>query len=606
MTELTINQALQQAIAAHKAGKVQEADRLYTAILKAHTKHPVANHNMGVLAVGVGKAQEALPFFRTALEANPNKTQFWLSYIDLLIELNRLVEAQDIFNQAIKNVIKDGRFDELQKKLNLKIRYLVTQEVPEESLQHLRILLLKRKFHEVLIDSADFGKKFPNSGSLYNVIGTAYLSLQQVVEAKECFKKAIVLTPDFFKPYNNISNIYKNEGDLRTAMEYYKAAATLAPNNANIYNNIGNVLQDQGKDEEAIEAFQQALTIEPNLPEAHRNLSNLKKYTSKDDQLLQVERLYRSQDLDDIARCHLSFTLSKAYNDLADYELAFQHLTKGNELRKRELGYTIVKDKILFSKLKRLKPYLIENTIKNPSNFKEVTPIFIVGMPRSGTTLVEQIVSSHSEVTGAGELNTLNGFWASLMNDEIAPSTTIISDFRLKYLLDLTKRGNGKRFVTDKMPQNFRFIALICAAFPDAKIIHVQRDAAATCWSNYKHYFDNDGLGYCYNLQDLLAYYELYFDLMKFWQSSYGDRIYNLNYEKLTVSPNAEIKNLINHLDLTWDDACLAPHKNKRIARTASQQQVKQRIYKDSSKEWRNYEPFLGGVFDEFIKNYNY
>ena len=139
-----------------------------------------------------------------------------------------------------------------------------------------------------------------------------------------------------------------------------------------------------------------------------------------------------------------------------------------------------------------------------------------------------------------------------------------VSEFRNKYLSVLSKLSNDKPFVTDKMPQNFRFIPLICAAFPEAKIIHVQRNAAATCWSNYKHYFPNEGLGYSYNLNDIVAYYYLYIDLMKFWQSQYDNRIYNLNYEKLTIEQEKETRKLINHLKLNWQDACLSPHNNKR------------------------------------------
>ena len=148
------------------------------------------------------------------------------------------------------------------------------------------------------------------------------------------------------------------------------------------------------------------------------------------------------------------------------------------------------------------------------------------------------------------------------------------------------------------MPHNFRFIPLICAAFPEAKIIHVERNAAATCWSNYKQYFVSDGLEYCYDLKDVVQYYNLYKDLMKLWQSEYSDKIYNLNYESLTTDQENETIQLINHLGLTWEDSCLSPQKNKRIVKTASQQQVRQKVYQGSSEEWRKYEPFLNGAFD--------
>jgi hypothetical protein len=173
-----------------------------------------------------------------------------------------------------------------------------------------------------------------------------------------------------------------------------------------------------------------------------------------------------------------------------------------------------------------------------------------------------------------------------------------MSEFRQKYLSELTKISSGKRFVTDKMPQNFLFIPLICATFPDAKIVHVKRDPAATCWSNFKQYFVTKNLGYCYNLQDVVEYYNLYKDLMMLWQSQYGDRIYHLNYENLTTDQEKETRELIKHLNLDWEKACLSPHQNKRSVRTASEQQVRQKVYQGSSDAWRKYEPFLNGAFD--------
>jgi hypothetical protein len=148
------------------------------------------------------------------------------------------------------------------------------------------------------------------------------------------------------------------------------------------------------------------------------------------------------------------------------------------------------------------------------------------------------------------------------------------------------------------MPQNFYFVPLICAAFPKAKIVHVQRNAAATCWSNFKQYFEIHGLGYCYDLKDLVAYYHLYKDLMKLWQSKYSDRIYNLNYESLTTDQENQTRELIKHLNLVWEEACLSPHQNKRSVRTASQQQVRQKVYTGSSEAWHKYEPYLNGAFD--------
>ena len=150
------------------------------------------------------------------------------------------------------------------------------------------------------------------------------------------------------------------------------------------------------------------------------------------------------------------------------------------------------------------------------------------------------------------------------------------------------------------MPKNFIYIGLIISALPDAKIVHVTRDAAATCWSNYSHHFDVNGPRYCYNLGDLVAYYRMYRKLMDFWNKIFSNRIYHLDYEKLTLEQENETRNLIKYLGVRWENACLAPHENERIIKTASYQQVRQKVYKGSSQKWRRFKPFLSEAFEEF------
>jgi hypothetical protein len=221
-------------------------------------------------------------------------------------------------------------------------------------------------------------------------------------------------------------------------------------------------------------------------------------------------------------------------------------------------------------------------------------------MPRSGTTLAEQIISSHSQVHGAGELPFLSRFGGSLSlgNQIINAENTL--QMRNAYLNELEKVSNGCQFVTDKMPQNFLHIGLLLKVLPEAKVIHVKRDPAATCWSNCKHYFSSKGLGYSYDLSDTVNYFKLYQDLMDFWDQQYSDQIYHLDYDKLTLDQEAETRKLIEHLELDWEDNCLSPQENKRSVRTASQQQVRQKVYTGSSQAWRKFEPYLNGVFDEF------
>ena len=279
-------------------------------------------------------------------------------------------------------------------------------------------------------------------------------------------------------------------------------------------------------------------------------------------------------------------------------EKAFDCLDKCNLLKKENSNFSMNEQENIFNKIKNFFFDMDNKNLEFNDKIKSI-PIFIVGMPRSGTTLVEQIISSHSQVTGAGELGFVRRFGAGIATGTTEVNNQSLLDFRHNYLNKLRNVSNENLIITDKMPQNFRYIALLCAAFPEAKIVHVQRNAEATCWSNFKHYFASKGLGYSYDLADTVRYYGLYKELMHFWSQSYSDRIYLMDYDKLTEDQEPETRRLVDYLELNWEEACLAPQNNKRAVKTVSQQEVRQEVYKGSSQAWRKYAPFLDGVFDE-------
>ncbi|MDA9813374.1 tetratricopeptide repeat protein, partial [Planktomarina temperata] len=439
----------------------------------------------------------------------------------------------------------------------------------------------------------------PDYADAYNNMGNALKDQGKLEEAIEAYNKALAIKPDYAEAYNNMGIALKDKGKLEEAIKAYNKALAIKPDYTEAYNNLGATLQDQGKLEEAIKAYNNALAIKPDFADAHRLLSLLTKYTPDTAQISDVEALLQQIDINDSDRCNLLYTNAKMQEDLGDLSAAYASYVAGGGLRQKLLKYEFTQDEHLFDQIKRIAPKFKDVALSAASEPITHTPIFILGMPRSGTTLVEQIASSHSEVAGAGELKYVSLFGGQLAAGLTAPTLEAVSTFRERYLAELAKRAEGQPFVTDKMPQNFLYIALICAALPEAKIVHVQRSAEATCWSNFMHYFVLKGLGYSYNLGDTVKYYKLYKDLMHFWYQSYSDRIYNLDYDRLTEDQAPKTRRLIAYLGLNWEDACLAPEKNKRSVRTASQQQVRQKVYKGSSQAWRKYEPFLDGVFDE-------
>ncbi len=289
MMELTLEQALQKGVEAQKAGKVKEAYQYYTAILKANPRHPDANHNTGVLVVGVGKPQEAIPFFKTALEANSKTAQYWLSYIDALIRLDKLVDAKALFDKAKSKGAKGDRFDQLEKRLGLfPSATSNTQEPPQEHLQSLIDFYTKVQYQEALAQASQLLKDFPNSINLYNIIGAANQSLGKLEKAIEAYTKAISIKPDSAEVHNNIGNALQEQGKIDEAIKAYTKVLSIKPDSAAAYNNMGNALKEQGKLEEAIKAYTKAIYIKPDYADAYNNVGNVLKDQGKLDKAMEA------------------------------------------------------------------------------------------------------------------------------------------------------------------------------------------------------------------------------------------------------------------------------------------------------------------------------
>ena len=559
--ELTVDQALQQAVAAHKEGKLQEAEQFYRAILQAQPNHPDANHNLGALAVAVGKPIESIPLFKLALDANPEIEQFWLSYIDALLKMKRFEEAKRVLAEGKRSGMPLDKLDAIKHRLK---GGSSGAEPPPDQLNYL-------------------------------------LEHYQAGRLEEAEELAKLLTQQFPKHpfgWKALGAVYQQTGRLGESLAAKQKSVELSPQDAEAHNNLGNTLQEQGRLDEADASLRQAIALKPDYAEAHRNLATTKKFSSEDEQFCQMHAFYRDPASSEKNRCHICFALAKASEDLEDYANAFQFYAEGNALRKKQLGYKKAQDKKLFERLKASYPRMAGHTFEPTIVATEPAPVFIVGMPRSGTTLVEQIISSHPLVTGAGELPFVSQFGSSLLVDQTPIDEEALTTFRGQYLNALKKRTEGKAIVTDKMPHNFRFLGLIARALPEAKIIHVKRDPAAVCWANYTQYFVSDSYGYCYDLDDVLHYHTLYQDLMDYWGEVLPGGIYILNYEALTEHQEEETRKLITQLGLAWDDACLSPQDNTRGVATTSAAQVRQTVYQGSSEKWKRYQPFLNGALD--------
>ena len=431
---------------------------------------------------------------------------------------------------------------------------------------------------------------FPDSILVANVLGSALQAQGKFKNAVAVFDDVIRIMPGFAEAHSNRGNALKGLGRLKESIASYDKAIELRADMADAWHNRANALKDLGNLDEAMSSYEEAIGIRPDFAAAHRGLSALKKFKANDPQVEIMERLLTDGGLHDAARTEILFALAKALEDLGEHDRCFECLEQGNRLRKKALHYDIDEDRNLFARIRELSDGDMATTSATDS--APVRPLFIVGMMRSGTSLVEQILASHSDVHGAGELETMNQLIVPRLH------SMDIDAVRQGYLEALSALDVPEGTITDKMPLNFRWTGIILAALPEARVIHVRRDPRAVCWSIYKHYFPDEGNPYAYDQNDLVEYHALYEDLMSFWHDRYPGRIYDLCYEDLTHDQEQETRKLLAFCDLDWQEQCLDFHETRRAVKTISAAQVRRKMYQGSSDAWKRYKDHLQPLID--------
>jgi len=438
-----------------------------------------------------------------------------------------------------------------------------------------------------------------------NNIAISYHKLDKFEDAEKYFLRGLELDPNYINILNNIGNLKKDLNLIDEAINYYKKSLTVENNILETHFNLASIYQSSGEFEKSKEHLKKTLEINPNFFEADRVLSLITKYDKNNEHFKIMLKKVSDSKPNNINLHHLHFGLGKCYEDVKDYENAFFHYDKGNVIKKKTTNYNIQEDIKKFEKIKNIfKNY---KNIKIKKNKRKI--IFILGMPRSGTSLTEQILSSHGNVFGGGELP----FIPSIINKKFLQDENIknfneiydlekkLSSSQDQYLTHASSLDNSEKSFTDKTPLNFRYIGFLINIFPDLKIINCKRNPIDTCWSNFKNYFAGQ-INFSNNLEDLSEYYNQYESIIKFWKKYFSDSIYDLNYENLVSNSETEIKNLIKFCELSWDPNCLKHHENKRMIKTVSFNQARKPIYQSAIKSSNVYEKYL----DKLVKNFNF
>lgn len=400
---------------------------------------------------------------------------------------------------------------------------------------------------------------------------------------------------------NTLGQAFQNLNRIEDARACYLAVEGPTQQLAEAQSHLGTIAKAEGHSEQAKDHLEAALSMAPGLVTAHRSLSALLRYEVGHPHFKAMQAQLAQPDLSPAKQAELHFALFKAHQDVQDYDIAFAHLKAGNALKHQGIGYSLQADENLFAYLRKT----FDQPPPKAQSKLPFRPIFIVGLPRSGTTLAEQILCGCEGVTDAGELPYATSALISLMEamqatGQQAPTAAQIQALRDILSQQMLPHSKGAPVLIDKMPLNLRWVGALLSAFPEAKVIHTTRPPADNCWGLYKVCFTGSGNGFAYDLQTITRYQQLADGVMQHWNSLFPGNIHHLDHTLLTQDPEAQARALIDFCDLQWSEECLHPERRTGAVFTASAQQVRMPIQQKKTPDWMPYQSHLVPLCDLF------
>ncbi|HUG03997.1 MAG TPA: sulfotransferase [Steroidobacteraceae bacterium] len=633
--------AFDRAITFLRAGDGVMAEQLCRGALADFPGEPNLMSLLGAALNRQGRGQEAEPLLRRALEDEPG-------YAKGQEELGRSLLLQGRFDEAIERLRKaleldsklqsaqltlvhalteSGRADQADEMMQAYLRADPARQQISQAAEHHRAGRLEEAeaiYREIL-------RRDPRNLEALRLLALIAMNAEHYGQAEQLLKRAVEIAPDFLAAWVDLSRAQLERQDLPAAHASIERAAELSPHSANVrihaanvqarsglhdqaietyrraielnpelpagYLGLGNVLKTVGRQAEAIEAYRRATVLRPESSEAWWSLSNLKTFRFEDSEIETMARQLEAPALTDESRVQFSFALAKASEDRSDYARAFEHYGRGNRRRRAMENYDPVQTEVINDRIIQVFDAGLLARCAGRGH-PDPAPIFIVGLPRSGSTLIEQILASHSEVDATHELPEV-GRLIQRMNrdrkDRVAyPEAVLDFDdeawaaFGRSYIEQTRQyRRDAPRFI-DKNPNNFANIGLLSLALPNARFINTRRHPLDTCLSCYKQLFAR-GQPFTYDLVELGEYYLQYVRMMAHWHAVLPGRVLDVHYEAVVADQVGETRRLLEFCGLPWEDACLRYYETERAIRTASSEQVRRPIYTDSVGLWRNY-----------------
>ncbi len=605
-------------VLAHQQGDHEEAYRLISRAIAADGRQPAFHDHQGVALRWMGRTDEAEAAHRRAIELDPGFAAAYVNLGNTLAVRGRLEEAETAFRRGLElNPADADAHNNLGNTLRVRGKpteaadaYRVALDLnPDFAKAHSNLGAILREFGDFQQAETACRRAIeldPGYADAYNNLGNVLMARERVEEGVECYRQAAALDPNSPLLLSNLGGGLTTLGRLDEAQTTFRRAIEMNPDCAEAHNGLGVVMLSQGKTEEALASYRKALAVKPDYVDVFYNMTNLGRVEFAAGELRRIGELLAENGLSGEAKAKLRFALAEHHAGRGEIDTAFDLYRQGNEARRKALAaagrrYDGAMQQAMVGKRKALfgRDFFAD---RGDFGLPSEVPVFIVGMPRSGTTLIEQIAASHPLVHGAGELKDIAIAAASLSKvlDTEAPypdclavmdgeTSRRLAEDRLRRLDALAP---GAARVIDKMPFNYLHLALIALLHPAARIIHCRRDARDLGLSCYLQNF-TDSHPWTTRLEDIGHYFKAYESLMDHWRRVLPLKVMDIGYEDLVNDQEGQSRRLIDFLGLPWDDACLEFHNTRRAVRTASNWQVRQPIYSKSVGRWRLYEKFL-------------
>jgi tetratricopeptide (TPR) repeat protein len=593
----------------------QQARRVLDRLLECFPQNGRGHQELGHWYRDQGRLDQALQAYNRACQLNPALAASFKARLQILRKLGRSEEATRVYNQlqqletlpepliAVTDLLYQGK---LLRAEDLCRSFLARYPHHVEAMR----LLAEIGVRLGIMDDAEFLLESAVEFDPENV--SVRMDYVQVLRKQQRFEKALLQARHLLElgpsnpQYQSLYAIVSMQGgDYAEALRYFDRILEGVPGDPATHTSKGHALKTMGDFDAAVDSYRQAYIHKPDHGEAFYSLSNLKTYRFTADELARMQELEQSERVAANDRIHVYFALGKAHEDAADYARSFGYYASGNRLKKAESRYEADQMSADLAAQKTVcTRALFED--KRGMGCGLSDPIFIVGLPRAGSTLLEQILSSHSQVDGTLELPNILSLShrlrrAGRQSDERRGYPNVLQDLTADelqeygehYLRDTRIHRQGAPMFTDKMPNNFRHIGLIKLILPNAKIIDARREPMACCFSGFKQLFA-EGQEFSYDLTDIGRYYRDYVDLMSHWDTVLPDFVLRVQHEDVVADLESEVRRILDFCGLPFEDACLRYFETERNIRTPSSEQVRQPIFTDSIEQWQHFEPWLG------------